>query len=603
MTIDLALCFISVWAAMVLRTESFQISIGQIAVPALISVTLLYPLMFFFGVYSEITRYSGTAIIVSFAKVFGVYVPGYVLLVTFVTIDGVPRSLGFLQPILLGGLVINARFFVRGLASYFTQGNQNSEKNVVVYGAGDIGRQIANAVKQLPEINLVGFFDKNPELLNKKINGIKVLDPRTLVEASKALNVQEILLATKVLTWQEKSDLISSAAIAKVPVRYAPSVNALLDGSFAVDQMKKLQIEDLLGRDPVKPDQSALTQNIDGKVVLISGAGGSIGSELVLQLINLRSKKLILMDHSEFALYSIVRKINQHACKGNPEVVPILASVCQKEKVESIISKYKPDTIFHAAAYKHVDIVENNPFSGYETNFLGTKHMADAAANSNVGVFILISSDKAVRSTNVMGATKRLAELYLQSFKSSTTKTKFVVVRFGNVLGSSGSVVPLFKSQIRNNGPVTVTHPDIQRFFMTITEAVELVIQAGVIAGHGEILLLDMGEPVKIASLASEMIRLSGRTIKNQQNADGDIEIVYTGLRPGEKLYEELLVDGSTLATHHPRIFRANETDQSLKTFEANYNNLQSLNHKSASNEVLAALVQVLPEYTPFQES
>ena len=602
MSIDLALCIISVWAALVLRTESFQLSLGQIMVPSLASATLLYPLMLLFGVYNEITRYSGTAILVSFAKVFAVYVSGYVLLVTFITIEGVPRSLGLLQPILLGGLVINARFFVRGLANYLTQGNQANEKNVIIYGASDIGRQIANAVKQLPEINLVGFFDKNPELLNKKINGIKVLDPGALVEASTELNVHEILLATKVLTWQEKSDLISSAAIAKVPVRYAPSVNALLDGSFAVDQIKKLQIEDLLGRDPVKPDQSALTHNVDGKVVLISGAGGSIGSELTLQLIKLRPKRLILMDHSEFALYSIVKKVKQYGFEGSMEMVPILASVCHKEKVESTISEYQPDTIFHAAAYKHVDIVENNPFSGYETNFLGTKHMADAAARSDVGVFILISSDKAVRPTNVMGATKRLAELYLQSLKSSKTKTKFVVVRFGNVLGSSGSVVPLFKSQIQNNGPVTVTHPEIQRFFMTITEAVELVIQAGVIAGHGEILLLDMGEPVKIAALASEMIRLSGRTIKNQQNADGDIEIVYIGLRPGEKLYEELLVDGSTLATHHPRIFRANETDQSLKNFKTYYRTLKSLDHKSEPNQILAALVQVLPEYTPFQK-
>ena len=334
----------------------------------------------------------------------------------------------------------------------------------------------------------------------------------------------------------------------------------LLFENITIDQLKKVEIEDLLGRDTVKPDPEFLKQNVTGKLVLVSGAGGSIGSELVAQLAQLEPKRLILLENSEFALYSIMSAIEKANDLAALDIQPVMGSVCDREKMFELVARFRPDTIFHAAAYKHVHIVERNPYAGLQTNYFGTKNLADAAAESNVGVFLLISSDKAVRPTNFMGATKRLSELYIQMLARQNKGPKFVAVRFGNVLGSSGSVVPAFRAQIEAGGPITVTHPDMERYFMTISEAVELVIQATVIANNGAVLLLDMGQPVKIDILARQMITLSGFSVRDLDNPDGQIEIVYSGLRPGEKLFEELFLDGQSTRTTHPRIFKANES-------------------------------------------
>ena len=346
-----------------------------------------------------------------------------------------------------------------------------------------------------------------------------------------------------------------------------------------------------------------MKQNVTGKLVLVSGAGGSIGSELVTQLAQLKPERLILLENSEFALYSIISAITKADSLTDLDIQPVLGSVCEREKMFELVASCRPDTIFHAAAYKHVHIVEGNPYAGLQTNYFGTKNLADAAAENNVGVFLLISSDKAVRPTNFMGATKRLSELYVQMLARQNKGPKFVAVRFGNVLGSSGSVVPAFRAQIDAGGPVTVTHPDMERYFMTISEAVELVIQASVIANNGAVLLLDMGQPVKIDMLARQMITLSGFSVRDLDNPDGQIEILYSGLRPGEKLFEELLFDGKSTRTTHPRIFKANESSKSLDRFQDLYQKLETFDVTIDSDDIKLAVTELVPEYQPYFES
>ena len=603
LTVDFLLCIFSVWCAMFLRTETFHLTLWQLLAPAAASIVIFIPLMAVMGVYNEIARFAGFSTIYLIFRTLFVYTPIYAAILMLVTIESVPRSVGLLQPLILGALALNARLFIRGLASSTNVDRHKQSRNVLVYGAGEGGRQIANALKQVPHVKLVGFFDDDTNLQNKRINGIKVFAPIHIEKILKAHRIQEVLLTAGTLQLERKALLMRVAAANEVSVRMVPRMGDLLLENITIDQLKKVEIEYLLGRDTVKPEPEFLRQNVTDKLVLVSGAGGSIGSELVAQLARLDPKQLILLENSEFALYSTMSAIEKADDLVDIDIHPVLGSVGDRERMFELVASCRPDTIFHAAAYKHVHIVEGNPYAGLHTNYFGTKNLADAAAENNVGVFLLISSDKAVRPTNFMGATKRLSELYVQMLAQQNKGPKFVAVRFGNVLGSSGSVVPAFRAQIEAGGPVTVTHPDMERYFMTISEAVELVIQATVIADNGAVLLLDMGQPVKIDMLARQMITLSGFSVRDMDNPDGQIEILYSGLRPGEKLFEELLFDGQSARTTHPRIFKANESNKSLDRFRDLYQKLESFDVTIDSDDIKIAVTELLPEYQPYFES
>ncbi len=440
--------------------------------------------------------------------------------------------------------------------------------NVLIYGAGEAGTQIADYCQKSNVYNLVGFIDDNSALHGKNIKKILVYPAYKIAELTKNFDVKEIFIAIPSAPRDRYQTILRKLSTHHIHLRTLPKLNDINDGKVNLEDIKEINIADLLLRAPVEPLSDLLKQNVSNKAVLITGAGGSIGSELCKQIIRLMPKQIILLDHSEFNLYTISEELSAFANKYNiynSEIYSLLISVSDELQIRSVVEKFKPDTIFHAAAYKHVSLVENNISVALKNNIFGTLYIAKAAYEFGVKNFTLISTDKAVRPTSVMGMSKRISEMILQSFASSNFKkninhnTCFSIVRFGNVLGSSGSVVPIFREQIRRGGPITVTHPDVTRYFMTISEAAQLVIQASSLAKDGDVFLLDMGEPVKIYELAKKMIWLSGATIKNSKNPSGDIEIVFTNLKPGEKLAEEMFIMGSVEETSHPKIMRAKE--------------------------------------------
>lgn len=435
------------------------------------------------------------------------------------------------------------------------------KKPVIIYGAGQSGRQLAKALSQSNQYKLIAYVDDDPILFQSEIDGVKVYAPISLDELVNTYNVKEILLALPSVSHSKRSEILSRLEKYPVKVKTIASMEELVDGHVKIEQLQELDIADLLGRDSVQPDEKLLNANIAGKVVMVTGAGGSIGSELCRQIILLRPKVLVLYELSEFALYSIEKELRKQAQKDSltVKIIPLLGSVQHKNRLINAMQCYQVQTVYHAAAYKHVPIVEHNIIEGVRNNVFGTWYAAEAAVEAGVERFVLISTDKAVRPTNIMGASKRLAELVLQSINSRGEKTVFTMVRFGNVLDSSGSVVPLFREQIKSGGPVTVTHKDIIRYFMTIPEAAQLVIQAGAMGKGGDVFVLNMGEQVKIVELAERLIHLMGLTLKNTANPQGDIEIQYSGLRPGEKLYEELLIGENVIGTNHSKIMSAEE--------------------------------------------
>ena len=469
------------------------------------------------------------------------------------SIDFIPRSVILINWILLILVMGSSRLFARWL--FFTTDNQN---NVVIYGAGSAGRQLCDALKQSNECNPIAFIDDSTKIYQNVINGLKVYSPKDLQGLIDKKNIKEVLIAMPSLKGTQRRNIINFLEPYKVFVRSLPGVSELAQGKVKVNDLLQIDLKDLLGRDSVQPNKELFKKNISNKVVMVTGAGGSIGSELCRQIITLKPKILVLYEMSESSLYQIDQEV-KNLNLLNLEVCPVIGSILDKERIITICEFYGVQTIYHAAAYKHVPLVEFNKSQGVINNIKGTMILAEAAIKVNVKTFVLISTDKAVRPTNYMGASKRVAEMILQAFASFPHSTCFTMVRFGNVLDSSGSVIPLFKKQIRNGGPVTVTHADIVRYFMTIPEAVELVIQSGAMAQGGEVFVLDMGEPVRIYDLAVKMINLSGLELLDENNPQGDIEIHFTGLRPGEKLYEELLVSGEFYETDNKLIKRAQE--------------------------------------------
>jgi UDP-N-acetylglucosamine 4,6-dehydratase len=445
--------------------------------------------------------------------------------------------------------------------AYIRSKLSSSHEVVAIYGAGEAGRQLARAMGHSDNYKVAAFIDDEPSLFATEIDGITVYSPISIESLVRENNVSQILLALPSTTHSRRSEILTRLEPYPIKVKTIAGMEDIVSGKVQIEQLKDIDIEDLLGRDSIDPNQELLHSCITGKIVMVTGAGGSIGSELCRQIVELEPSSIILYELSEFALYSVEKNLRKIAKKRELKlkVIPLLGSVQHKNRMVRILRKYKVQTVYHAAAYKHVPIVEHNIVEGIRNNIFGTWYAAEAAAEANVERFVLISTDKAVRPTNVMGASKRFAELVLQGLSSRGDSTVFTMVRFGNVLGSSGSVVPLFREQIKNGGPVTVTHKDIIRYFMTIPEAAQLVIQAGAMGKGGDVFVLDMGEQVKIAELAERMIHLLGFSVKDSKNPQGDIEINYSGLRPGEKLYEELLIGENVAGTNHPKIMTADE--------------------------------------------
>ena len=613
--VDVALCALTVWLAFYLRLDEWVRLSGegnfrpQWAVLA--SVLMALPLFVVHGFYRVIFRYSGTAAMRMVLRAFAIYGLLYMALVTAVGLPGVPRSVGIIQPMLLL-LAVGA---TRALARYWLGGDYQAivarmnRPKAVIYGAGHTGRQLANVLANSPDLQVMAFLDDDDRLHGHVLNGLPIHSPKDLAGLVQTRGVRTVLLAMPSLQRQRRNAILADLRPIRVAVRTLPNLSQMVQGRISMADLHDLDIDDLLGREPVMPNHILLARNVTGKVVLVTGAGGSIGSELCRQILAVNPAKLLLIEQSEFALYAIHQELEDKRAALDvatlPVLVPLLASVQDDDRMREIMSTWHPDTVYHAAAYKHVPLVEHNPAAGIKNNVLGTLRTAQAAAEIGVTDFVLISTDKAVRPTNVMGASKRLAEMALQALTANqagtvgTSGTKFSMVRFGNVLGSSGSVVPKFRQQIRDGGPITLTHPDVTRYFMTIPEAAQLVIQAGAMAKGGDVFVLDMGQPVKIMDLARRMVELSGLTVKDEEHPEGDIEIAVTGLRPGEKLYEELLIGDNPKPTVHPRIMKANEEFIPWAEFEARLTALEIALNVNDVGVIRLMMQQLVAGYIP----
>jgi FlaA1/EpsC-like NDP-sugar epimerase len=555
------------------------------------SPLLAIPIFTGFGLYREVIRFVGFKALWNIIQASSIYAMLWGLIVLMANIDDVPRSVILINWVLVTLVIGSSRLFVRWFFSEAT-----SQNHVVIYGAGSAGRQLLNALKQSKEYNPIAFIDDFKSIQNTIINGIRVYSPDNLQRLIDTNNVKAVLIAMPSLKRAERQEIISFLESYKVVVRSVPGVAELAQGKVKVNDLLEIDLSDLLGRDSVKPIKELFERNIFNKVVMVTGAGGSIGSELCRQIILLKPKMVVLYEVSEPSLYQIDQELKGNN-ELNIEVCPILGSVTDKERALKICEYYGVNTIYHAAAYKHVPLVEYNSSQGVFNNTIGTKLLAEAAIASNVETFVLISTDKAVRPANFMGASKRAAEMVLQAFAEQAHNTCFTMVRFGNVLDSSGSVIPLFNKQIKEGGPLTVTHPDIVRYFMMIPEAVELVIQAGAMAEGGEVFVLDMGEPVRIYDLAVKMINLCGLELLDENNPEGDIEIEYTGLRPGEKLYEELLIDGKFSETENKLVMRTEEKMLPWDKLEPIITEIHNKGTYTKNEELYKLIQKIIPEF------
>jgi FlaA1/EpsC-like NDP-sugar epimerase len=561
------------------------------------------------GVYRSIFRFAGSGTMIDLAKAI-CFAGGIIATIfTVFTVSGVPRTIGVLYPILFFMLLaisrIVARYILFDLLGQRDFGG--AMKNVLIYGAGSAGQQLALSMRHYPGMQLRGFIDDDKRLNGQKLDGHRVYFSGNLENLVVKRGITDILLALPSISRARRKKIVGDLQRFRLHVQTLPQVQDIVDGKVTIGDLQEIEIDDLLGRDAVAPNELLMGRTVAGKTVVVTGAGGSIGSELCRQIMAIGPKKLVLVEMTEHALYAIDHELREHIAAGSAkadiEIVAELSNTASRRPVRSLFLKYRPDTVFHAAAYKHVPLVEHNPISGIGNNIFSALNMALEARANNILHFILISTDKAVRPTNIMGASKRVCELVLQALAASVAKsggkTRFSMVRFGNVLGSSGSVVPRFKEQIEKGGPVTLTHRKITRYFMTIPEAAQLVIQAGAMAQGGEVFVLDMGKSVKIYDLARTMIRLSGLTVRDAENPDGDIAIQEIGLRPGEKLFEELLIGENPKATKHKRIMQAREKFIEWQTLEPMLETMRD--HVSAGDReaALSLLRKLVPEYQP----
>jgi FlaA1/EpsC-like NDP-sugar epimerase len=595
----------SLFAAFSIRLGYFYYPTGDnnLLLLMIASPILALPIFASFGMYREVIRYVGFNALWHINQAATLYAILWGLVSFMIDVEGIPRSVILINWLVVIIVIGSSRFFARWLLSESIINSGLFQKtDVVIYGAGSAGRQLSTALKESGDYRPVAFIDDASEVYHHSINGLVVYSQDDLVDLIKKYNIKEVLLAIPTLTRNRRNEIINSLAPFPLIVRSLPSVSELAQGKVKVNDLLEIDLRDLLGREPVKPNPLLLKTNIFKKVVLVTGAGGSIGSELCRQIVSLQPKRLVLYDISESSLYEIEQELLNIGA-ANVEILPVIGSVLDKNRMEYICNYYVVKTIYHAAAYKHVPLVEFNQSQGVLNNSIGTMMAAKAAISSNVETFVLISTDKAVRPTNVMGASKRVAELILQALDSEYHDTCFTMVRFGNVLDSSGSVIPLFKKQIEAGGPVTVTHSNIVRYFMTIPEAVELVIQAGAMSRGGEVFVLDMGEPIRIYDLAVKMIQLSGLVLRDEKNPKGDIEIKCTGLRPGEKLYEELLLNGKFSPTENKLIKRAEEDMIDWDQLEPMLTKIEeastNINKFSDNERIYESLKQVVSQFNP----
>jgi len=569
----LSMSFAILLALVISNVEIYSINLEEFLrlfwMPLLCVITFWY-----FGVYSSVVRYIDLSVIFILARaIFFAFALGIIskFLYIYLLSYFIPRSSDSLisfEGWLVGFITFSFLIITSRLTANFYLSDRLSEKRVVIYGAGDAGIQLASALRVSKEMQPIAFIDSDSSLHGTYLGGIKVLHPKKLERFALRGKVDEVLIAMPSASKLTLRSLLKEIENYSVKVRILPGLAELAEGKVLVSELKEVDISDLLGRKEAEANQDLINKNIAQKVVLITGAGGSIGSEISRQVAR-KASKIILLDTNEYALYSIKNEIEN--LLPETELHAVLGSVTNKKRITEICKAFAVDTVYHAAAYKHVPLVEENPFEAVFNNIIGTQACVQAAIDAEVETFVLISTDKAVRPTNIMGATKRFSEMILQCLAAKediAKRTRITMVRFGNVLGSSGSAIPLFQQQISDGGPLTVTDPEVVRYFMTIPEAAELVIQAGAMGQGGDLFVLDMGEPVQILELAKRLISLSGKEVKNEENPEGDIEIIFTGLRPGEKLFEELLIGDDVRDTQHPQIFKANEEYISWKEVE-----------------------------------
>ena len=588
---------LALWLAFSLRLDEFFWT-DDSRVLAVVAITSLSSLLVFtsLGLYRAVIRYMSNHAMV--AVISGVSISVVVLVVSGFALQApIPRSVPLIYWCLALVFVGGSRMLARSMVH---QRVVKAKERIIIYGAGKSGLQLSSIFFHGKTHQPVAFIDDDVQLQGTILNGVRVYAPADFHKVIAKYNAKRVLLALGHAPRSQRSLVIKFLEEFPVLVQTMPDINDVVSGKAKIEEIRDVDIEDLLGRDEVAPDKTLLSDCITKKSVMVTGAGGSIGSELCRQIIKLKPTKLILFELSEYALYEIERELRVYVQKKglSVELHALMGSVQKQRRMEDIMQSFNVDTVYHAAAYKHVPLVELNVIEGVRNNVFGTWYCAEAAIKANVETFVLISTDKAVRPTNVMGASKRLAELVLQGLSHRQDGTRFCMVRFGNVLGSSGSVVPLFRKQIQQGGPITVTHPDINRFFMTIPEAATLVIQAGSMGKGGDVFVLDMGEPVKITTLAQKMIRLSGLTEKTTENPIGDISIEFSGLRPGEKLYEELLIGDDVEGSEHPRIMAANELHLTWPETHNLLNRLDRACHEFKVDEVISLLLEAPAAFT-----
>ena len=597
--VDISLCILSTWFAFYLRLDQFILIQGAVLTTVMVSVALALPVFWLLGLYRTIFRYSGLSIMFSVSIALLVYGLLYFLVFAIYGVAGIPRSIGIIQPMLLFFAVVSSRLFIKYLlgGNYLFKEKSKFLKKVLVYGAGSAGRQLVSALANSNELKVVGFLDDDDRLHGQVLQGQEIYSPLKIADLIKSKEVQLVLLALPSISRSKRNEILKSLSNYPLQVQTLPTVADIIKGRVSLSDIKDLDVDDILNRDQVLPNTELLSKNITSKVVLVTGAGGSIGSELIRQIAKLNPQKLLLLELNEFALYKMYEELKIQ--DKNLKIIPLLVNAQDQTKVNEIFKTFKVYTVYHAAAYKHVPLVEENISESIKNNVFGTLAVAKAALSQSVENFVLISSDKAVRPTNIMGASKRLAELCVQGLYKNVknNKTKMSIVRFGNVLESSGSVIPKFKKQIKDGGPITLTHPDVTRYFMTLTEASQLVIQAGAMSKDCDVFILDMGESIKIKDLIYRIVKLSGLTVKDENNIEGDIEIKIIGLRPGEKLYEELLLGDNPQKTQHPKIQKAQDPFIPFNQLEVDLNNLRTLLDHNKVFEVKELLTKIVKTY------
>lgn len=598
--VDAILCAVCVWLAFSLRLDGW-VSIEKPQLEAILAgIVIALPLFILSGFYRAIFRYTGSAALIAMIRACLMFGLVYALIFTVIGVSGIPRSVGLLTPLLVFMLIGLSRLLVRHWLGGTASGGASARQElpqIVIYGAGEAGRQLLGALRHSPQMVVRAFIDDDTQLHGQILAGLPIYCARWLVDNARSTGITDVLLAVPSASRARRADILKELLPLHLHVRTLPGMDDLANGRVQTHDLQEVDIETLLGRDPVAPLVDLLHRHIKDQVVLVTGAGGSIGSELCRQIASLKPTTLLLVELSEFALYAIHQELDRTF--PDVHVIPLLASVRDAKRLREIMGTWHPATVYHAAAYKHVPLVEHNAMEGVKNNAFGTLIAAQMALECKVRQFVLVSTDKAVRPTNVMGASKRVAEMMLQGLAQQSSATRFSMVRFGNVLGSSGSVVPLFRRQIASGGPITLTHPDITRYFMTIPEAAQLVIQAGAMAVGGDVFVLDMGEPVKVIDLARRMVELSGRTVREAALPDGDIELKIVGLRPGEKLYEELLIGDNAQPTRHPRVMKAHEV---CPPWSELLGLMEVLEAKVLANDVPGlklALARMLPGYVP----